>query len=445
MNSHPAPGPAEPTSTPGPESAVGGDQPTLHEFLTRLVGDPAARSAFDADPHGVLNQAGFGDMSATDVLQATSLVLDYAPVDVVSEYDRSVQSSVEKFAASSTQHVAINQLHPVHPLDEQEEPIMLNNSAPNFDQDGDVDAQLPSPAPQGGDTNTNIEIEQTDSHNLVNVHDVLSGNNIGNVAAVGNTVGNVVGDTVGSVTGVVGDTTNLVGDLTFGSVNVAGDLAYGSVENVTNTVDNTVDTGAGLVGGAGTMVAGGDVAGIAGGVAGDLPVVGDVAGVAGGLPAVGDVAGGLPVDDVAGVAGGVAGDLPVDDLVGNVGGLAGGLPVDDVAGVAGGVAGDLPVVGDVAAPVAETASNLPVDDVAAPVTETVEALPVDDVTSSLPVDDIAGDLPVVDEATEALPLDHATEALPAPEELPVVGDVAGGAIEDVAGTATSALPLDGLL
>ncbi|WP_433870949.1 IniB N-terminal domain-containing protein [Saccharopolyspora sp. CA-218241] len=433
MNSHPAPGPAEPTSTPGPESAVGGDQPTLHEFLTRLVGDPAARSAFDADPHGVLNQAGFGDMSPTDVLQATSLVLDYAPVDVVSEYDRSVQSSVEKFAASSTQHVAINQLHPVHPLDEQEEPIMLNNSAPNFNQDGDVDAQLPStPAPQGGDINTNIEVEQTDSHNLVNVHDVLSGNNIGNVAVVGNTVGNVVGDTVGPVTGVVGDTTNLVGDLTFGSVNVAGDLAYGSVENVTNTVDNTVDTGADLVGGAGNVVAGGDVTGIAGGVAG-------------GLPLVGDVAGGLPVDDVAGVAGGVAGDLPVDDLVGNVGGLAGGLPVDDVAGVAGGVAGDLPVVGDVAAPVAETASSLPVDDIAAPVTETVEALPVDDVTSSLPVDDIAGDLPVVGEATEALPLDHATEALPAPEELPVVGDVAGGAIEDVAGTATSALPLDGLL
>ncbi|CAM02432.1 hypothetical protein A8924_3546 [Saccharopolyspora erythraea NRRL 2338] len=57
---------------------------------------------------------------------------------------------------------------------------------------------LPSPTPPPGPTpppdprpDVDIEIEQNDSHNLVSVHDVLSGNEVANVAAAGNTVGDV--------------------------------------------------------------------------------------------------------------------------------------------------------------------------------------------------------------------------------------------------------------
>ncbi|QUG99653.1 hypothetical protein HUO13_01545 [Saccharopolyspora erythraea] len=475
-------------SSPGTQFEA--DQPTLHEFLTRLVSDPAARSAFDTDPHATLDQAGLGGMTATDVLQAASLVLDYAPVEVVQEYDRSLQSSVEKFAAS-TQHVAINQLHPVHPL-EQEELTMLHNSspqAPDFSQGGDVDKLMPQPAPESKGGDVNVDIEQNDSHNLISVHHIASDNNIGNIAAVGNVVGDVVGDTANTVVGTVGD------------------VAYGSVSQVTNTVDNSVDMGGDLVAGAGSALIGGDVniqpvnevtnvvgdvtnvagdltggdvtdvAGNVTGVAGDLPVVGGVAntvgGVAGDLPVVGDVAGAagsgeLPVvGDVAGTVGGVAGGLPV---VGDVAGAAGSgeLPVvGDVAGtvggvtdLAGGVTGGLPVVGDVAPAISDpsalpvvggVAGELPVDDVAG-------ALPVDDVadtvggvtdtvggvTSALPVDDVTSNLPV-DDVTSALPVNDVTSHLPAPSDLPVVGPVAGGAVEQIAGEATSALPLDGLL
>ncbi|EQD88137.1 hypothetical protein N599_01435, partial [Saccharopolyspora erythraea D] len=305
-------------SSPGTQS--GADQPTLHEFLTRLVSDPAARSAFDADPHATLDQAGLGGMTATDVLQAASLVLDYAPVEVVQEYDRSLQSSVEKFAAS-TQHVAINQLHPVHPL-EQEELTMLHNSspqAPDFSQGGDVDKLMPAPEAKGGDVN--VDIEQNDSHNLISVHHIASDNNIGNIAAVGNVVGDVVGDTANTVVGTVGD------------------VAYGSVSQVTNTVDNSVDVGGDLVAGAGSALIGGDV---------NIQPVNEVTNVVGDVTGVaGDLTGG-DVTDVAGNVTGVAGDLPVvGDVAGTVGGVAGGLPVvGDVAGAAG--SGELPVVGDVA-------------------------------------------------------------------------------------------------
>lgn len=150
------------TPDPGTHSAGLPDQPTLHEFLTRLVSDPAARSAFDADPRATLDAAGLGDMSATDVLQATSLALDYAPVEVVAEYGRSLQSSVEKFAASS-QAVAFNELHPAHPLEQEEQSMLQNTPAQpgDFDKDNDVDANLPAPLRRRTPTSTSTSSRTT--------------------------------------------------------------------------------------------------------------------------------------------------------------------------------------------------------------------------------------------------------------------------------------------
>ncbi|GAA3363846.1 IniB N-terminal domain-containing protein [Saccharopolyspora gregorii] len=386
-----APGRTEPpTATPGAHEAPGQpDAPTLYEFLTRLVTSPDAQAAFDADPRATLDHAGLGDMSATDVLHASSLVLDYAPVEIADEYGRSLQSSVEKFAAS-TQHVAINELHPAQP--HEQEVTELSMLPPH---------NTPAPAPaddaeQNINEETNVNIEQTDSHNLVNVHDVLSGNEILSGNEVN--VGNVVGDTTSSA--FAG------GDSIVGTV---GDVAFGGINEVTNTVDTTVNTVGNVAGGSADLSVVDDLTGA-------LPVGGDAAsvdagalsGVAGGaLDAVGGVASDVPVaGDIAGPAvdtvGGVAGGA-----VGTVEGVAGGA-VDTVGGIAGGA---------VAGPVGDVASALP-----AP-----------------------ADLPVVGDVAESLPVEDVASHLPAPSDLPVVGDIAGPAVEDVAGAATSALPLDGLL
>lgn len=207
-----------PTAAPGTHNETAHtEQPTVHEFLTQLATDPAARSAFIADPQATLDQAGLGDLTATDVLQATSLVLDYAPVEVVTEYSRSLQSSIDQFA-TSTQHVAINHLHPAHSLEQEELSMLKNNPEQNadFGKGGDVDEQLPEVT----NNTTEISIEKNDSGNLISAHDLISGNEV-NVD---------LANTVNAIGGVVGD--------------------------VTDTVDHTVDTAAGIAGGAGTIVGG---------------------------------------------------------------------------------------------------------------------------------------------------------------------------------------------
>ncbi|MBA8827404.1 hypothetical protein FHX42_004800 [Saccharopolyspora lacisalsi] len=292
-------------------TASGGqpDAPTLHEFLTRLVGDSHARSAFEASPQASLQDAGLGDMNATDVLQGASLVLDYAPVEVVQEYGRSLQSSVETFAAS-TQHVAINHLDPSqdygwepepepprepapepppkpapeHEQQEATEPMLHNSGSNNdFSAEGDADAQMPEQSAPAGDTNVDINQEQTDSQNLVNVHDVLSGNEVANGNAVG-AVGNTVDDTVGGVGNVVdgvGGTAEGAAASGLGAVNNTVDTVGDTADTATGLVGDTADTATDLVGGAPNAV---------GSLAGD--VTGDAAHLAGGATS------GLPLDGV---------------------------------------------------------------------------------------------------------------------------------------------------
>lgn len=329
---------AIPTPDGGSQAAAGQpDQPTLYEFLTRLVDSPESRSEFDADPRAALDRAGFQDMTATDVQQATSLALDYAPVEVVTEYGRSLQSSVDNFAAS-TQHAAVSQLHPAQFEQEVTDLNMLHKAPeqkPDFSQGGDVDHQMPS-------KDTDVNVKQEDSHNLVNVHDVASGNDIAN--GIGN-----VADTGSSA---VGDVTN-------------------TVDNTVSTVDNTASNV--------TDVAASAPSGVTD-LAGDLPAVGDVAqGLGGGAETTGSHE---PIGN----------DLPV------VGDVTGALPDPASLPVAGPIAG--PVVNDVAAPAVNDVAAPAVNEVAAPVTDVAGpvAAPV-----AAPVEDVAG--PVLDTATSALPLD----------------------------------------
>jgi hypothetical protein len=53
---------------------------TLHDFVLNLLTNAEARSAFELDPEGVLNDAGLGDITAADVQDVVPLVVDYAPV-----------------------------------------------------------------------------------------------------------------------------------------------------------------------------------------------------------------------------------------------------------------------------------------------------------------------------------------------------------------------------
>lgn len=55
---------------------------TLHEFALNLLNDPQALADFNADPQGVLNAAGLGDVSEADVREIIPLVMDTAPASV---------------------------------------------------------------------------------------------------------------------------------------------------------------------------------------------------------------------------------------------------------------------------------------------------------------------------------------------------------------------------
>ncbi|GIM97381.1 IniB N-terminal domain-containing protein [Paractinoplanes toevensis] len=61
--------------------------PTLQDFVLNLIYDPSARSAFEVDPHGSLQQAGLGDVTAADVQDVLPLVLDFAPLSGLTTTD----------------------------------------------------------------------------------------------------------------------------------------------------------------------------------------------------------------------------------------------------------------------------------------------------------------------------------------------------------------------
>jgi hypothetical protein len=63
---------------------------TLHAFTLKLLSDPTALSQFAANPEGVLQAAGLGDITAGDVHDVLPLVMDHAPLPVVEAFEQSV-------------------------------------------------------------------------------------------------------------------------------------------------------------------------------------------------------------------------------------------------------------------------------------------------------------------------------------------------------------------
>lgn len=96
--------------------------PTLHDFVLNLLCDSTARSAFELDPEGVLQDAGLGDITAADVREVIPLVVDYAPVEGISNLpvadnlptdvpDVDIAGAVRQLQ-SVTQQLPIGDLHP---------------------------------------------------------------------------------------------------------------------------------------------------------------------------------------------------------------------------------------------------------------------------------------------------------------------------------------------
>lgn len=268
---------------------------TMYEFLSHLVTDSGARSAFETDPRGSLEQAGLGEMNNTEVVQAASLVMDHAPVEVVEEFVQAAQSGLARLGGN--QHVALTYPLPSFVDGDNE---MEHESMPTpdiFSSLGDVD-QMMRPS-EAGNTEQTISTTETSedangSNNPVgsgnefqldrltgdiNASDISGLNNSGDVNA-GNVAGNGVTDVVGGVTDTVGG--------------VEGGDVMGAVE-------------------------GGDVMGGLGDVAGGLQDLGGV------MPEVGDVTNALPVEGMTELAPQGSLMAPVTGADGPVGGTAGDL------------------------------------------------------------------------------------------------------------------------
>jgi hypothetical protein len=86
---------------------------TLHEFTLNLLRDEQARSLFAADPTGVLQSAGLGDVTAADVHEILPLVMDFAPTHIVDAFEHSIASEVPGLPTLSGADGAISKLQEI--------------------------------------------------------------------------------------------------------------------------------------------------------------------------------------------------------------------------------------------------------------------------------------------------------------------------------------------
>jgi len=66
----------------GPDTGACAPGGTLHDFVSNLINDEAAKAAYLADPLGALGAAGLGDLTPADVQEVLPLVADSLPTDL---------------------------------------------------------------------------------------------------------------------------------------------------------------------------------------------------------------------------------------------------------------------------------------------------------------------------------------------------------------------------
>jgi hypothetical protein len=275
---------------------------TLHDFVLNLLTNPDARSAFELDPEGTLRNAGLGDLTPADVQDVVPLVVDYVPVQGLTNLDAvgglglgdltpdvnglvgHVQSTVEQVTVAASPTSADVNVAALGAI--TVDPVGLGVGASLL---SDIGVGV-SPSGVGVDVSGAYDVAGTLDA------EVLEPVTTDTVGTVGGTVDSTVGigdDLVGgvttdgllgtadltlnTVTGTLGTATNLVNSLDVGGLGqglggtqapVVGDLDAGRVVGgVTGTVDNTLDgVGVGNVTGSLGLSAGADASAGTGGL-----------------------------------------------------------------------------------------------------------------------------------------------------------------------------------
>lgn len=232
----------------------------MYDFLSRLVTDSRARAAFDADPCGCLEEAGFERLITPELAHAASLMLDFTPVEVADSRLQELGPRVSTILGGSTEHAALPLLVP-SPRSGQHDMELSMPTPEIFSSLGDVDEML---RPAEASNTESSSTEDSHSHDVSgSMNPALSGNEF--------------------------KLDHLVGDLN--TAGVAGDL---------NGISQSGDVNA-------ANPAGNGVSDVVGGV--HDPVGADIDQV-GGLHGLGDVTG---LHDLGDVAPGISGADPLQD------------------------------------------------------------------------------------------------------------------------------------
>lgn len=256
---------------------------TLHDFVLNLLTDAEARSAFELDPEGVLNDAGLGDITAADVQDVVPLVVDYAPVQGITQL-----APVQDLGIGAIDSDPANVIGQLQAVTSQLTAGVQSTSADvnvaaigaiAVDSTG-LDAVTTSVLPGLGVT-ANTSGAAVDLSGVHDVADTLDADVVSPVTAdatgtVDTTLGTVDGLLSGSpVDGVLGTT-----DATLGTVTGTLDHATGLVDGLGLPVDvpdvsSVTGDSSSLVGGAtGTVTGALDGVGVGGLLSGDASVHG---------------------------------------------------------------------------------------------------------------------------------------------------------------------------
>lgn len=234
--------PAAPAATAPAAPAAPVEAPaTLHDFALGLLKDPAALSAFQLNPEGVLSSCGLSDITAADVHEILPLVLD-----TVSQFD--------VLGATSTVTALVNDVPVVGNV-----PVLGD-----FSGLGDVSHTLDASVLTGTEVASNVTGLVHDNSVVTKVTDVAG------VDVHGTTDALVQNLDTGSLVQNI-DTGSLVHNVV-GSNSLVQDVLVKDVANVDTTVHHVTDVTQNVVQNVAHV---GDVQSTVGQVVGDLKV-GDV-------------------------------------------------------------------------------------------------------------------------------------------------------------------------
>jgi hypothetical protein len=228
---------------------------TLHDFVLNLLGDPHARAAFELDPQGALHSAGLSDITAADVQDVIPLVIDYAPVQGLTD----LTSSLDGTGLGSLDATPAGAIHQLQLVTQQISPVNQITNDLNLAAAGAITTGQQGLTSWLGVTSNGGEIAAT-AGGAADLPHVFTANGDLSVTldshALDGGLANPVGTADGLVSTVDGVAHPVTGQLTdglnLGGLNVGGldlgGLTGGDLHGVTGTVDGLTGTVGGLTG-----------------------------------------------------------------------------------------------------------------------------------------------------------------------------------------------------